>query len=113
MLVPSIVIFICCLTGFVFASMRYYGSSKSLYIKLVIFALGSAMLGRLFDVITLLTRGDIGATFNVGMLGIAGCFLFSLSANYGQMDSLVDDKSRANHKYRVMAMIAPLLILSG
>lgn len=42
---------------------------------------------------------------------IIGSFLFFLSANYGQMDALVDDGSKAFRKTRLRAILAPAILL--
>ena len=68
------------------------------------------MLGRAFQFITLLTRGTLPTGFHVGCLGIAGSFVFFLSANYGQMDKLLDDGAKENRKYRLLGFLTPLLI---
>ena len=48
----------------------------------------------------------------ITLLGIFGCYLFLFSANYGQYDSLIDDRSPRFRKYRVFALAAPLAVLS-
>ena len=70
------------------------------------------MLGRLFETLQLLTAGEIRQGFHVGLLGTIGSFLFFLTANYGQMDSLADDGSPAMRKYRWIALAAPLTVLA-
>ena len=42
----------------------------------------------------------------------AGSFLFLFSANYGQMDSLVDDGSKQFRKTRIIALIAPIVMIA-
>ena len=68
------------------------------------------MLGRAFQFITLLTHGFLPDGFHVGVLGIVGSFVFFLSANYGQMDKLLDDGAKENRNYRLLGLLAPLLI---
>ena len=36
--------------------------------------------------------------------------MFFFSSNYGQIDSLVDDGSKKNRRYRLLALIAPLAV---
>ena len=47
-----------------------------------------------------------GITF----LGFFGCFLFLFSANFGQFDSFIDDRSKAFQSYRLIALIAPAVL---
>ena len=57
-------------------------------------------------------NGELGSGFNVGMLGIIGSFLFFFSANYGQMDSIVDDGSVKYRKTRIISFAAPLVVVA-
>lgn len=47
----------------------------------------------------------------ITLLGFFGCFLFLFSANFGQFDSFIDDRSEAFLKYRLIALIAPAVLL--
>ena len=58
----------------------------------------------------LLVKGEYYPGFNVGMLGIIGSFLFFFSANFGQLDSVVDDGSAQCIKARIIALAAPFSV---
>ena len=68
------------------------------------------MLSRVFQFLTFLTIGNLPSGFHVGTLGVVGGFLFFLSANYGQMDRLLDDGAPENRKYRIIPIIAPVVL---
>jgi hypothetical protein len=66
------------------------------------------MLGRLFQCIWLWTGAGLTERFQIGVLGSAGAFSFFFSANYGQIDSLVDDGGKRFRAYRIAAWAGPL-----
>ena len=101
---------ICMAVSFTYGVIRFFKKGKALYLQMIVGGLGCMMLGRLFQFVTLLTRGMLPNGFHIGTLGIVGGFLFFLSANYGQMDKLLDDGSRENRKYRLLGLFAPILV---
>lgn len=111
-LVLSIILTVCAAIGFGYGLFRFFRDDEALYIRMIVFAVGCAMLGRLFETLQLLVSGSIGSGFHVGMLGVAGSFLFLFSANYGQMDSIVDDKSKTFRKTRLISVAAPAVVVA-
>ena len=98
--------------GFSYGLFRFFRDKSALYVKMIVFGVGCAMLGRLFTTLLYLVNGELNEGFNVGMLGIIGSFLFFFSANFGQMDSLVDDGSPKFRKTRIIALAAPITVLA-
>ena len=98
---------LCALFSFAFGLRWYFGRKIPLYAVMIIFGSGCAMLGRMFETMLLLIKHEIQSGFNVGLLGVLGSFMFFLAANYGTMDSLVDDGSKGIWKYRLIALAAP------
>lgn len=96
--------------GFGYGLYRFFRDKSALYVQMIVFGVGCAMLGRLFTTLLYLVNGELNDGFNVGMLGIIGCFLFFFSANYGQMDSIVDDGSTKFRKTRIIALAAPVTV---
>ena len=76
--------------------------------KFVAAGLGCMALGCLHDTVYLLVTGHYADDICIGHLGVIGCFLFLISASYGQLDGIFDDRSRGNRKYRLLALVAPL-----
>ncbi len=97
--------------GFNYGLYRLFWNTKALYVRMVIFGVGCAMIGRLYETIGLFALGELPYGFNIGMLGAVGSFLFFFTANYGQMDSLVDDGSKAFQKTRLIAAVAPIIVI--
>ena len=110
LLFSNLAMFICMAISFTYGVIRFFKKGKALYLQMIVGGLGCMMLGRAFQFITLLTRGALPRGFHVGLLGIVGGFVFFLSANYGQMDKLLDDGAKENRKYRLLALLAPLLM---
>ena len=107
----SLALTVCALIGFGYGLFRFFRDESALYVRMIIFGVGCAMLGRLFETLLILVNGSVGNGFHVGMLGIIGSFLFLFSANFGQMDSIVDDGSAKYRKTRLISLAAPLAIL--
>jgi len=97
--------------SFAWGCCRSIGKKTALFKSLVFGAMGCLMLGRLYEVITILIEGDIPDSFHIGLYAVMGGFMFLLSSSYGQMDGLVDDRSPELRRYRLIAFVAPLLIL--
>jgi len=106
----NLAIFICTAVSFTYGAVRFFKKGKALYLQMIVGGLGCMMLSRAFQFITLLTSGSFPDGFHVGMLGAVGGFLFFLSANYGQMDKLLDDGARENRKYRLIPLVAPCVL---
>ncbi len=110
-LVMNLLMFICSLFGTVYGLSKFFKKKKAVYLKLVTCGVMSLMFSRLYQVIYLLTQGALNTGFHIGILGIIGSFMFFFSANFGQMDSLVDDKTKTFRKTRMLSFAAPLFIL--
>ncbi len=104
---------VCSFFGTVYGFRIVFKKNKALYLKMINFGVACFMLSKLFNVIILVTNGELYKGFNIGILGIVGSFLFFLSANYGQMDGLVDDRSSTFRLTRIKALIMPAVILIG
>ncbi len=94
--------------GFTYGVIKFFKPKKAIYAQMITLAVGSMMLGRLYQVVRLLTGGKILDEFQLGVLGIIGSLLFFFSANFGVMDSLADDGSKQFVKYRIIPLIAPM-----
>lgn len=86
-------------------------SKRALFPKLVAAGLGCMALGCLHDTVYLFVTGSYANDIYIGHLGVIGCFLFLISASYGQLDGIFDDRSKENRKYRVLALLAPMAMI--
>lgn len=106
----SLLLTICIAISFNYGLIRFQRRRHVLYMQMILFGIGCAMAGRLFETLMLFINGELPTEFHIGILGTAGSVLFFFTANYGQMDSLVDDGSSHFLKYRIRAVCAPILM---
>lgn len=89
--------------GFFYGAPRYFKPKKPLYASMIVLGVGCIMAGRAFSLLRMLTGLKIEGVFHVGMLGTVGAFAFFFSANFGQIDSLVDGGEKTFSKYRLIS----------
>lgn len=106
----SLAMTLCACFDFNYGLARFFRKRKALYTRMIVFGIGSAFMGRLFETLNLFAYGEIPSGFHIGMLGVVSSFLFFFTANFGQMDSLVDDGSRKFRASRLIALIAPTCV---
>ena len=107
-LIANIIVCVCSFGGFVYGGILFFRPKKALYAQMITLSLGCIAFGRLFNVVRLLTDGNITEHFQLGFLGLIGSLMFFFSANYGTVDSLLDDRSKEFTKYRIIALAAPV-----
>ena len=93
--------------GFNYGITKFFKPKKAVYAQMITFACGCMAFGRLYQIVRLLTAGDIFERFQLGVLGVFGGLVFLFSANFGLMDSLADDGSKKYLKYRLIPLVAP------
>ena len=96
---------LCSLIGLGYGVKVFFKRSKALYLKMITFGVACIMYSRLFQVIYLITQGNLNRGFHVGIFGIVVSFMFFFSANYGQMDGLVDDRTDKFKATRIYATL--------
>ena len=107
-LLSNIIVCVCASIGFIYGVVKFVLPRKALYARMIALAVGCTAFGKLYQIVRLLTIGDIGGEFQLGFLGIIGSLVFLFSANFGVMDSIADDGSKANRKYRIIPIVAPV-----
>ncbi|MBO7548972.1 MAG: hypothetical protein J6T77_03305 [Clostridia bacterium] len=110
-LIANIIVCICAFIGFIYGMIKFFKPRKAVYAQMIALAVGCVAFGRLYQVVRLLTGGDMTSGFQLGVFGVIGSLLFLFSANFGAMDSLADDKSRSFMKYRLISLVAPVAAL--
>ena len=108
-LIANIITCICALIGFIYGIIKFFKPKKAVYPQMITLAVGCMAFGRLYQVVRLLTGGEILNSFQLGLFGIIGSLMFLFSANYGAIDSLADDGSKEFAKYRIISLAAPLV----
>lgn len=107
-LIANIITCVCAFIGFRYGSIVFFKPKKAVFPQMITLAVGSMAFGRLYQAVRLLTGGEIYMEFQLGVFGVIGSLLFLFSANFGAMDSIADDKSKAFTKYRIVSFAAPV-----
>ena len=102
----------CALIGVIFAVRGLLKHYRILYLRMICWAVICAFFARFFHVFMIVFFKSYDFNINMGTMGVFGSLLFLLSANYGQINGLVDDGSRRAKKARLIALIAPLIIIA-
>ena len=82
--------------------------NKGVYFQTIACAIACHVLSYLYDVCEILTTGTLSEGFTIGYLGVIGCYLFLLTANYGCMDGIIDDGTPIMKKSKKLAWFAPI-----
>ena len=106
-LIANIITCVCAFIGFIYGSVNFFKPKKAIYPQMITLAVGCIAFGKLYQVVRIFTGGDILGEFQLGVFGVIGSLLFLFSANFGAMDSLADDRSKAFRKYRIIPFAAP------
>ena len=109
-LIANIITCVGAFSGFLYGAIRFFRPRASVYAQMITLAAGCMSLGRLYQVIRIVTIGESFDEFHLGLLGVIGCLLFLFSANFGLMDRIVDDGSKEYTKYRLLPAAAPALV---
>lgn len=105
-LIPLFVFAAC----FIFLIVKFYKKSGTLYLDIIVAAIGCLFLERLYKVIYIFSFDSLPSGFYLGYLGMFGCFLFLTSSNFGVIDHIMDDGSKGLGKYRIISLIAPVIV---
>ena len=88
---------------------HFFKKGKAFYARLITLGMACYAMGTLYHLCQTLTADDVTEGFTSSYLGKMGFFLFLFTANYGQMDSLLDDGHICFKKSRYIAIIAPIV----
>lgn len=97
-------------SGAVFGIVCLFKKRRPLYFIMIVASVGITAFCRLYDVVWMWSSGESFSGFHIGILGTIGTFLFLFTANYGEMDSLCDDKTPRLKKYRLLSFFAPAAV---
>ena len=111
-LLSNIIVCVCAFVGFIYGATQFFRPKKALYGQMITLALMCITIGRLFNIVRILSGGNLLEGFQLGFLGFIGSYLFFFSSNYGTLDTLVDDGSKANRKYRIPGCFVSLIFLA-
>ena len=108
--VADIVPFLASLGTFIYGVKHFFKKGKAYYLQIVTMAFGCYAMGSLYYLCQSITAEEVPEGFTAAYLGRIGFFLFLFTANFGQMDGLLDDRTAAFKKFRYLALIAPVVV---
>lgn len=108
LLVANIVVCVGAFFGFIYGGILFFRPKRALYAQMITLAMGVIGFGRLFLIFRIVTGGEITESFQLGFIGMFASFLFFFSANYGAVDSLIDDSVNRSTWSRLVPFLAPL-----
>lgn len=110
--IADIVPFVGALAALIIGADVWGTKKRALFPKLVAAAIGCYALGSLHELVYHFVVQNNGYNgIYLGFLGTVGCFLFLLSASYGQLDRLFDDGNPAFRKHRILPVAGSLAVL--
>ena len=93
--------------SFIYGVKHFFKKGKPLFLQSITMAMASHALGSIYHLCMLLTSQKVMEGFTPAYLGRIGFFLFIITANYSQLDRIVDDGSPKMRPARLIALIAP------
>lgn len=97
--------------AFIYGVVHYFKKKAALYAQLVTCSMGCFAMSYLFEMVLILVNDEVFTGFQVGNFGLIGGMAFLFSSSFGQMDGLVDDRTKTYRKYRLIALLAPFVVL--
>lgn len=87
---------------------HFFKKGKPLCVQSITMAMASHAVGSIYHLCQTLTSDFVVDGFTPAYLGRIGFFLFLLTASYGQLDRIVDDRTPPMRRASLVALIAPL-----
>ena len=95
----------------IYGFFRVFRSKTPLYFRIAVLAIFCALLEYVNNSLVLLCSENGYVIRNLGGLAMGGFCAFMFAANYGQFDSIVDGGQKQYRHCRILAWIAPIVLL--
>ena len=105
--IAEIVPLLASLGTFIYGVKNFFKKGKAYYLQIVTMAFGCYAMGSFYHLCQSITTEEVVDGFTAAYLGRIGFCLFLFTANFGQMDGLLDDRTPKMKKFRYIALIAP------
>lgn len=109
MWLSDVIILISLISLILFGVKHFFKKGKAFYARLVTLAMACYAMGTLYHLCQTFTSDEVVEGFTSSYLGKMGFFLFLYTANYGQINSLLDDGHPRFKKSRYIAFVAPVV----
>ena len=110
-LYATAIVFACGIAVLIYGVIGILSGTRALYYQILTFAVGAFTLGRLYEILTFLTAGELPDRAHLGLMGTIGMAVFFLTASKGTMDAVIDDRRKELARYRLMGLIAPICMV--
>ena len=107
MWLSDVIILIAMVSIILYGVKYFFKKGKAFYARLITLGMGCYTMGTLYHLCQTLTLDEVTEGFTSSYLGKMGFFLFLFTANFGQMDTLLDDGNQCFKQSRYVAIIAP------
>ena len=108
MWIAEIVPLLATLFSFTYGLIKFFKKGKPLFLQSITMAMGCHALGSIYHLCQTLTTETVLEGFTPAYLGRIGFFLFFITASYGHMDRIVDDRTAKMRPSKYIALIAPI-----
>jgi hypothetical protein len=99
------------LFAFIFGIVNFFKKGTPLFLQSLTMAMASYSCSVIYHLCQTFTNPTIMEGFTPTYLGRMGFFMFFITASYGQLDRIVDDRSPNTRRARLLALIAPICAL--
>ena len=99
------------LFSLIYGLKHFFKKGKPLCAQSITMAMACHAIGTIYHLCQTLTSEYIVDGFTPAYLGRIGFFLFLLTASYGQLDRILDDRSPGMRRAGMVALIAPVLAI--
>ena len=111
LIITEVVPLVATLFSLIYGLKHFFKKGKPLCLQSITMAMASHALGSIYHLCQTLTSDNLVEGFTPAYLGRIGFFLFILTANYGQLDRIVDDGTSKMRPARILALVAPVMAI--
>lgn len=97
---------------FLYGAIRFFRKGKALYLQVVTAAIGCYALATLYHLCQMLVMDAVSEGFTPAYLGRIGFYLFLFTANFGQMNGIMDDGSKKMRPSRYIGLLGPAIAIA-
>ena len=106
--IAELVPLIATLFSFIYGLVNFFKKGMPLFLQSLTMAMACYFLSVSYHLCQTFTSEIIMEGFTPAYLGRIGFFMFFITASYGQLDRIVDDRSPKMRRARLIALIAPI-----
>ena len=106
--IAELVPLIATLFSLIYGLVHFFKKGKPLFLQSLTMAMACYFLSVSYHLCQTFTSEIIMEGFTPAYLGRIGFFMFFITASYGQLDRIVDDRSPKMRRARLIAFIAPI-----